>query len=155
MLFFIIKTFDFEFVEAIGDVFAELFEEVLHGNECISISSLLFLLSFIGSSYSHIHRKSICKVRQFLMLFFHIQWMNLIRYIQLKLLLTFCVYLYRIYDAESRQEILYSILKDSLKTEDVAKMENEATKNSHEVYQALRNSRGLHDSYLYRFVILL
>ena len=56
------------------------------------------------------------------------------------------------YSAESRQDILYSILKDSLKTEDVAKMENDAAKNLHEVYQALRNSRGLHDSYLYRFV---
>lgn len=60
--------------------------------------------------------------------------------------------IHSVYGAESRQEILYSILKDSLKTEDVAKMENEAAKNSHEVYQALRNSRGLHDSYLYRSV---
>ena len=62
--------------------------------------------------------------------------------------------LYSVYGAESRQDILYSILKDSLKTEDVAKMENDAAKNSHEVYQALRNSRGLHDSYLYRFVLI-
>ena len=62
------------------------------------------------------------------------------------------IILYSVYGAESRQDILYSILKDSLKTEDVAKMENDAAKNSHEVYQALRNSRGLHDSYLYRFV---
>ena len=70
MLSLITEIFDFEFVEAIGDVFAELFEEVLHRDECIPVPSLLFLLSLIGSSYSHIHRKSICKVRQLLILCF-------------------------------------------------------------------------------------
>ena len=71
-------------------------------------------------------------------------------FLTIVLTLTIYVLFKRVYDAESRQEILYTILKDSLKTEDVAKMENDTAKNSHEVFQALRNSRGLHDSYLYR-----
>ena len=60
------------------------------------------------------------------------------------------IFLNRLYNAESREEILYSLLKESLKREDVANVEREQSKISHEVFQALRNSRGLHDSYLYR-----
>lgn len=61
--------------------------------------------------------------------------------------------LFRIYNAQTRLETLYSsLVKTSLEREDVAKMEKENEKNSHEIRQTLRNSSGCHYSYLYRTI---
>ena len=141
-------------LEATGDVSKELFQEVLHRDSCVAIFTILFILSFFGSIDSDIHRENVCQVNSY----WHrpnilCDWKISIydqRLFTTLLRLIIYVPFKRVYDAESRQEILYTILKDSLKTEDVAKMENDTAKNSHEVFQALRNSRGLHDSYLYR-----
>ena len=45
-------------------------------------------------------------------------------------------------------------MSKSLKREDVANVEQETMKNSMEVFQRLRNSRGLYKSYLYRYAKL-
>lgn len=60
------------------------------------------------------------------------------------------------YNSEERLEVLYSsLVKTSLGREDVANMEKENVKNSHEIQQTFRNSSGCHDSYLYRTLVEL
>ena len=49
-------------LEATGDVSKELFQEVLHRDSRVAVSSLLFVLSLFGSVDSDIHREDICQV---------------------------------------------------------------------------------------------
>ena len=57
----------------------------------------------------------------------------------------------RFYNSDEHLEKLFnSLVKTSLAREDVANMEKENFKNSHEVRQSFRNTRKAHDSYLYR-----
>ena len=44
------------------------------------------------------------------------------------------------------------LIKGSLEREDVANMEQENIKNSHEIQQTFRNSANIYYSYLYRLV---
>ena len=55
------------------------------------------------------------------------------------------------YNSQQKLEQFYScLLKNSLEREDVANLEQENIKNSHEIQQMFRNSRDCHDSYLFR-----
>ena len=64
--FFILRPFaHFYFAdisETPGNVSTKLLKKVLHGDSCISIPSLLFLLSISGSPSSCIHRENVCEV---------------------------------------------------------------------------------------------
>jgi hypothetical protein len=58
---------------------------------------------------------------------------------------------FRFYNSEEHLETLFnSLVKTSLGREDVANMEKENVKNSHEIQQTFRNSSKCQDSYLYR-----
>ena len=57
----------------------------------------------------------------------------------------------RCYSSEEHLEVLYSsLVKTSLGREDVANLEKENVKNSHEVKQTFRNASKAYKSYLYR-----
>ena len=58
-----------------------------------------------------------------------------------------------IYRCEMKLDQFYScLIKGSLEREDVANMEQENIKNSHEIQQTFRNSANIYYSYLYRLV---
>ena len=61
------------------------------------------------------------------------------------------VFPYRCYASDEHLEVLYSsLVKTSLGREDVANLEKENVKNSHEVKQSFRNASKASKSYLYR-----
>ena len=63
---------------------------------------------------------------------------------------------FRLYGSEGHLEALYNaMVKSSLNREDVANLEKETVKNSHEIKQKFRKSSRAHDSYLYRTTVEL
>ena len=58
---------------------------------------------------------------------------------------------FRFYNSDEHLEVLYkSLVKGSLDREDVAELEKENMKNSHEIKQSFRHASKAHKSYVWR-----
>ena len=118
--------------------FEELRQKILHGNPLISLFTLLAIHNDVNPGdlvgyWKNLHQVSFCP-----------------SFVVLSVQLSFPL-LCRWFSSEEHLEVLYSsLVKTSLGREDVANLEKENVKNSHEVKQTFRNASKAYKSYLYR-----